>query len=249
MSMVGSPGVNGGRGRNEDLSVKKETAEMIQAVVGSVDRAAAIKLQAFVRGAVCRARVSLMVEKLINRLMADRASSLAAAAQKESSGKSPTTEQTGDAGKKAYPVVGVLNSRSGNEKSEQADFDQMKDGVMKKFVGDLLSKYEAKSDPNVPPPVRKWSPVKGKTSPMKTSGPPPGPSDVPPPVRNWPPVNGKPSPMKPTDEKSSAQGPPSGPPPGPLDPHSVRGKKIEHNATRHVISSEEIVHQHEVRIS
>jgi hypothetical protein len=206
----------------------------------------AVKLQSFVRGALCRARVSLIVKKLIDDLLAERASSLSAA-KEQSTGQS-STEQADDSGevvlqpaqnssppqdaqeniepkgesrKEAIATFDALNELLGGsfQDASESDNNTMKMENMEdlhKSVGDILSKFEANIDPNAAPPVRNWSPAKGKKSPVKAGF-----------------------------EKMSSS---AGVPEAPLGRNSVRGKKIENNSTRHVLSSEEILHQHEVRL-
>lgn len=193
----------------------------------------AIKLQSFVRGALCRARVSLMVKNLIDNLLAERTSAVAAA-EVQSTGQSKT-EQAGDSGATA---VRATESTGLVEEDEEAKGDTKNEAVatsmqdasetdsnakementedLQKSVSDILSKFEAKADLSATSRVRHWSPVKGTKSPMKAG----------------------------TEQKSSLPGVPY----APSDPKSVREKKFEHNSTRHVLSSEDIVHQHEVSL-
>jgi hypothetical protein len=210
------------------------------------DHEAIVTLQSFTRGALCRARVSLMVKKLIDDLLAERSSTLSDARVQstrqsstdndgvssavgvvitKSSGPVPgDNESNGHARNEIVAGFGDLNPLIGeslhdaSETANQQNTIQMENvDDLPKSVSAILSKFEPNSDHTTSPRVRHWSPAKGTKSPLQASM-----------------------------GKQLASSPKV--PDAPFGPKSVKGKKIENNATRHVLSSEDIIHQHEVRL-
>ena len=178
---------------------------------------AIIKLQAFVRAAICRAEVSEMVKKLIEELLAARG----LLPPDESSGTHDMINQLpneGDEGGLNGGTVGDesqksmdLNSGGGGPSSngETGPSDHEEEGDLHKSVSDIRSRLESKRDPNSTPPKRNWSPKKASKETLVGSAPAAPNLDVEP-------------------------------------RRTLKDTKLQKNSTKHVLSSNDLLSQHGV---
>jgi hypothetical protein len=137
---------------------------------------AAKKLQAFVRGAVCRAKVSETVKKLIEELLAARGLLSAEESvttddminQLPNEGDSINGELVGDESHRSMDLNGGGPS---NSATAGDGYHEEEGGDLHKSVSDIRSKLESKRDPNSTPPKRNWSPKKASKETLVGSAP------------------------------------------------------------------------------
>lgn len=105
-----------------------------------------IKIQAFVRGCLCRARVSVMVQKLIDEILSTRRS------EEANEDKVAVDETQADEMENSTSSLGVTEIKPNKTRGSFSRNNESLQGS----VSNILSKFEAKKDPDPRPPARKW---------------------------------------------------------------------------------------------
>jgi hypothetical protein len=105
-----------------------------------------IKIQAFVRGCLCRARVGVMVQKLIDEILSRRRSGEA------NDDKGAVDETQADEMENSTSSLGVTEIKPNKTRGSFSRNNESLQGS----VSNILSKFEAKKDPDPRPPTRKW---------------------------------------------------------------------------------------------
>jgi hypothetical protein len=199
----------------------------------------AIVIQSFLRGALCRARVNRMVQKLIDDILLKR---------KNAATSSRKTEDDDDSSINVIDDEHNNNNNNSNSKMDGSSISidvldiilpkNIKDSSkkeanedMQESVSDILLKIEANIPESNEPPTRKWSPVKK--------------SDDPPPVKK------SDDPKIDNDQKLPIS---SSPPIHPTQTDTqkkicfVKDANLQSNATKRQTTSEKYLQEHEVSV-